>query len=91
MTASEIFSKIASHIIEGIMVHEQLMNSYLFMGLSGYAACHEYHYLSESVGYSALCEYVVNHFDMLVIDDDVPSNPGLIPNSWMNVKRTSVN
>ena len=91
MTASEIFSRIASHIIEGIMVHEQLMNSYLFMGLPGYATCHEYHYLSESIGYSAFCEYVVDHFDVLIVGDNAPQNPGLIPNSWMNAKRTSVN
>lgn len=89
MTASDIFSEIASHMIEGIMVHEQLMNSYLFIGLPGYATCHEYHYLSESIGYSMFCEYIADHFDML-ITGGIPLNPGLIPNSWMNTKRVSV-
>ena len=50
MSIDEIFSKMSEHMVKGMMVHEQLMNSYLYLGLKGYAACHEYHYLEETKG-----------------------------------------
>ena len=62
MELYDIFSAIASHMIKGMMVHEQLMNSYQFLGLAGYATCHEYHYISESKGYADLCKYAIEHF-----------------------------
>ena len=48
MTIEQVFSRLATRMIGGMMFHEQLMNAYLFMGLPGYAKCHEYHYISET-------------------------------------------
>lgn len=83
MSVVENFARMASHMVEGMMVHEQLMNAYLFIGLKGYAACHKYHYLEETKGYISLCEYSVEHFDRMITANIDPKNlPEIIPNSW---------
>ena len=44
MTLEEIFSELAAHAIEGMMIHDQMITYYCFLSLKGYAKCHEYHY-----------------------------------------------
>ena len=44
MTIEEIFSELAAHAIEGMMVHDQMMSYYCFLNLKTYAKCHEDHY-----------------------------------------------
>ena len=92
MSIDEIFSKMASHMIEGMMVHEQLMNAYLFLNLSGYAACHEHHYLSETKGYIRLCHYKAEHLNSLIQSTFTSKNtPDIIPSSWFTSSREQVN
>lgn len=86
MSIDEIFSEISSHMIQGMMTHEQLMNCYEFLGLHGYAACHKYHYLSETNGYIHFCNYVINHFDKLIQNERV-TDPEIIPATWLTAVR----
>ena len=60
MTVEEIYADVAAHMIEGLMIHEQLANYYDFLGLGGYKRCHEYHYIEESVKYRGLYRYFIN-------------------------------
>ena len=90
MTVAELLSQMASHMIEGMMVHEQLMNSYRFLNLPGYSAIHEYHYLSETCGYIRLCAYAVNHFDIIIPSDGRQNIPKIIPPSWRESARMNV-
>ena len=90
MSIVDTFSQMSSHMIEGMMVHEQLMNSYLFLGLKGYATCHEYHYLSETDGYIRLCKYAADHLDILLPDTGRPSDPEILPKSWKGSSRSSI-
>lgn len=90
MTIDDIFSKIGSHMVQGIMTHEQLMNCYLFLGLKGYAKCQEYHYISETKSYAKFCRYKVNRFSSLVKTTDIV-NPQIIPATWYGNARESVN
>lgn len=89
MSIDEIFSAIATHMVQGTMTHEQLMNSYLFLGLNGYAACHEYHYISESKGYAEFCKYVATRHGKLISLNEV-KDPGIIPESWKTSVRDDV-
>jgi len=41
MTIEEIFNKIASHMVEGIMIHDEMANAYDFLGLFGFAKLHD--------------------------------------------------
>lgn len=91
MTVVEIFSRIGTQLVKGMMVHSQLMNAYLFLGLDGYAACHEYHYLSESNSYIQVCKYATDHFGMLVnVDNSIQDIPDIIPQSWFANDREKV-
>ena len=91
MTVVENFSRIATHMVKGMMTHEQLMNAYLFIGLPGYAACHKYHYLSETESYISLCEYAANHFDTIISTiQPIHDIPDIIPKSWFVSTRDQV-
>ncbi len=89
MTVEDVFSNISTHMIRGIMIHEQLANYYDFLGLKGYKRCHEYHYLCESVNYRKLHRYYINHFNKLIPEKDI-ENVSLIPMSWYRYKRDDV-
>ena len=81
MELAEIYSKIASHMIKGIMFHTEMADYYDFLCLQGYRACHEYHLLDEMCTYRNLCHYVINHHNMLIPDEKI-ENPEAIPASW---------
>ena len=84
MDAIQIFSRIGTQLVKGMMIHEQLMKAYLFLGLQGYASCHEYHYLSETKAYISVCKYANDHFGMILsTDEDIQDIPDIIPKSWL--------
>lgn len=89
MTVDEVFTVLASHMIKGMMVHEQLMNTYLFLGLNGYAKCHEYHYISETKGYIRLSNYKLEHYGSLIKQGPFEI-PEIIPESWFGFTRSAV-
>lgn len=89
MTIEEIFSNISSHMIKGMMVHEQMTNYYRFLGLNGYSQCHEYHFMKETCGYRKLQRYYISHYNKLITESDF-DNPAVIPDSWYNYTRQDV-
>jgi hypothetical protein len=89
MTIDEVFEKIASHMIKGMMTHEQLANYYDFLGLKGYKRCHEYHFLDETITYRSVCRYYINHNDKL-IKDSHQDKVNIIPDSWFTHVRSDV-
>lgn len=89
MTVEEIYKKIASHQIQGMMIHEQLANYYDFLGLKGYKRCHEYHFLVETLSYRSVCRYFINHHNKM-IEEDKLDNPNVIPQNWFKYKRQDV-
>lgn len=89
MTAEEVYSKIASHMIKGMMAHDQLANYYDFLGLKGYKRCHEYHFMCETVAYRSINRYFINHHNKMVEQEQV-SDPELIPSSWYKYTRHDV-
>lgn len=89
MTVDEIYSKLAQHMTEGIMLHEQLANYYDFLGLRGYKRCHEYHFLKEICSYRSLCRYYINHHNTLIPYLPVKS-PKIIPENWQKFTRQDV-
>ena len=89
MTVSEIFSSLAEHLIKGMMTHEQFANYYKFLGLSGYAKCHEYHFMKETCAYRKLQRYYICHYNKLIPETEF-SNPSVIPESWYGYTRQDV-
>ena len=89
MTKEEIFGKISSHMLKGLMIHEQLSDYYDFLNLHGYKRCHEYHMYKEMRMYRKLHRYVINSYNML-IEEDAFENPNIIPATWYRYKRQEV-
>lgn len=81
MTVDEIFSRIAMHMVEGMMIHDQIQQGYDFLGLYGFAKCHEYHHIEETKGYECLIHYYSTHYHKLLIIENVPK-PSIIPDTW---------
>ena len=89
MTVEEIFIKIASHMIKGMMVHEQLANYYQFLALEGYKCCHDYHFLDETLSYRELQRFYIDKYNKLIPDAKI-ENPKMIPDSWYKHVRQDV-
>lgn len=89
MEVKEIYSKIASHMIKGMMIHAQMADYYDFLGLQGYKRCHEYHYFKESCAYRGVSRYFINHHNMLIPEERI-EDPNLIPESWYDHTRDDV-
>ena len=98
MTIEEIFNKIASHMVEGIMIHDEMANAYDFLGLFGFAKLHDCQHLEETCAYRKLAHYYSTHYHKLLkIDTQVRQT--IIPESWykyttmavdVNTKRSAV-
>ena len=81
MTVEEIFNQLASHMIEGMMIHDALSKGYDFLGLCGFAKAHEYHHIAETKGYQCLLHYYSTHYHKLLESKNIPE-PDIIPSSW---------
>ena len=89
MTIEEIFSRIAKHMVEGLMTHSKLADFYHFIGLKGYAKCHEYHFFIENISYRKLSDYYLCHYGKL-IEDQQFRNPDIIPENWIGHTRADI-
>ena len=98
MTVEEIFNKLASHMVEGIMYHDEMAKAYDFLGLSGFAKCHDYHHICETQGYRKLSHYYATHYHKLIKLEQL-NQPQIIPDNWykystlevdINTKRSAV-
>ena len=89
MTVEEIFSKLSSHMIKGLMLHDQMSDYYDFLSLRGYKRCHEYHYKKEMCGYRKLHRYYINHYGRLIEEQKI-EDPESIPSTWYRYSRKEV-
>lgn len=81
MTVEEIFNKLASHMVEGIMIHDDMANAYDFLGLCGFAKCHDYHHIEETKNYRCLSHYFSTHYHKLLKLEQL-NQPNIIPETW---------
>ena len=88
-TVEEIFKTLSSHMIKGIMIHEQMADYYDFLNLHGYKRCHEYHSKCEMKAMRKLHRYFINHYNKL-IEEEIIENPDVIPSSWYRYTRQEV-
>lgn len=89
MNVEEIYSNLSGHMLEGIMLHEQLMNCFLFLGLDGFAKEHEYHYLEETQNHIKLVKYFSDHHRSMIQMRQVNAS-SIVPISWYSNKKDDV-
>lgn len=88
-TVAEVFAKIKAHMLEGMVMHDEMARYYSFLNLKGYEKCHEYHYAEETKNYRNLCRYYMEHHNTFI--PHLPMNqPDVIPEGWRNAKRKDV-
>ena len=89
MTVQEIFIKLTNHMLEGIMIHEQFISYYKFLGLDGYSKCHEEHFEEESKEYRKIYNYYIKSYNKLLPQSIFPQ-PDIIPEVWLQYHRQDV-
>ena len=89
MTTEEIFKKISSHMIKGLMIHDKMADYWDFLSLRGYKRMSEWHYKKESCSYRKLHRYYINHYHKLIEEENI-DNPDIIPVSWYRYTRPEV-
>ncbi len=83
MTVDEIYSKLGSHMVEGMMIHLKLSEYYSFLNLPAYAKFQYHRYLEESETYHKLSEYYMKNHCKLIRDEHIEI-PKVIPENWYN-------
>lgn len=81
MTIEEIFNQLASHMVEGIMYHDDMAKAYDFLALRGFARCHDYHHICETKSYRELSHYYSTHYHKLIQLNKL-DQPQIVPESW---------
>ena len=81
MTIEEIFTKLITQKIEGLMYHDEFSKIYEFLNLYGYAELHRYQYIKEAEEYQKLTHYYSSTYYKLPIRDNI-TQPKIIPDNW---------
>lgn len=81
MTVEEIYSKVSSHMVKGMMIHLKLSEYYSFLNLPKYSKFQYHRYLEESEGYHKLSEYYMKNHCRLIIEEKIDI-PNVIPETW---------
>lgn len=98
MTVEEIFTKILSHMKEGIQYHQDIAKAFEFLGLWGYAHCHDSHEFEETCNYKQFHHYYMTHYFKLLQLTPI-KNSTIIPEQWykytsyavdINTRRTAI-
>lgn len=89
MEVNEIFATLKTHMLEGMVFHDEMATYFDFLGLCKYRDMHRHHYYEETEGYCRLCEYYMHHFNKL-IPHSIMERQEVIPNAWEMYTRQEV-
>lgn len=83
MDVQSICKEIIARSLQGLMFHDRLISYFEFLNLDGYAMCHKYHYLEESLRYRDFYDFCISFYCKLIPDSDIRPDD-VIPASWYN-------
>ena len=89
MRTGEIFTRISTHQIEGMMLHDQMADAFAFLALPGFKRMHEYRFAEETKSMREVHAYFIEHCNML-LDEGRPEDPKALPRSWHGYTRQQV-
>lgn len=89
MNCREIFQFINARQIAALMFHDQMADTYDFLGLNGFKRLHEYQYFAESAEHRGLKRYFINHHNKLLESAKIPTKK-VIPEDWTKYDRFDV-
>lgn len=82
-----IFSEINSHMLQGIMMHDQLYRLFLFLRLYTFAKFHKKQYREEDTNYKKLNKYYIRKQNKLITEGPVNASNTIIPLEWHSKTR----
>lgn len=85
----EVFNRISSRMIEGIMFHEQMSDYFDFLNLRGFKRQQEYRFLDETCELRGVHRYAINHCNRLIKDSTITTT-NYIPTNWYNYTKLDV-
>lgn len=85
-----VFSKINSHLLEGLMFHDELYRLFLFLNLDVFAKEHKKRYEEESKSYRKLNKYYITHRNSLIEQQTPDSSNRVIPDDWYEKSRFDI-
>ena len=89
MTIEEIFSKLITHMEEGVAYHAQMAKAYDFIGLWGFSKCQLYHQIEELNNKMKLEHYYATHyFKLIQLENFI--KPEIIPSTWFKYSTQSI-
>lgn len=89
MTNEEIFSLLDSHMIKGMMFHQQMKDYFDFLNMRGYKLLHEYRFFEESKELQDLHSYYISTYCKLITQKEV-GDPEVIPTNWYRYSKTEI-
>lgn len=93
MGTQDIYKNIANKLLQGIMIHQELITYYDFLALQGYKTCQKYHYLEQVRRYEDFNSFYMEHANRLIpkhFNNDI-SSTSIIPDNWYEHTRYDVN
>lgn len=89
MPAIDVFAKVSDHLIDGMMMHEQMADYHNFLGLDGFKRLHEHHFFCETISMRRIHRYFVDHCNQLLPVANT-KHIDAIPVEWSNFTRQAV-
>lgn len=86
MPAVDILTELKARSIEGVMFHDKMREYFLYLGLHGYAAMHNYHEISEKNAADRLSTSFLRNSGSLIPDKALTA-PEVVPAQWYRMKR----
>lgn len=88
-SAESVYAEVNARMIAALMFHNQMAEYFLFLGLCGYSAMHEYQYFSESLERENLRRKYIHRHGHL-IPDVYEGKASAIPDNMMTANRMSI-
>jgi len=85
-----IFSELNSHMLQGLMMHDQLYRLFLFLRLYKFAKFHKKQYREEDKAYKKLNKYYICKQNKLIPDIPVNVTSIVIPLDWQTKTRFDI-
>ena len=89
MDISEIFARLKSHALEGMVFHDEMVRYFDFLNMDAHKERHLRQYEEETEGYRKLCDYYMSRYNRLIPEQPM-ERQDVIPESWYRYSRFDV-
>lgn len=86
----QLYSVLESHMVEGIMFHNDMSDYFNFIGLHGFKRIHEYQFYEENKNRRLLCRNVLDMHNKLIPHNEELKTKENIPKEWYSYTRMDI-